>query len=99
MTAKRYLKAAAERHTVYRGNDRLGARLHGVNHFRQHGVGCKLAELGDVRAARKQPARAPDHDRLHRGIGLRIRSEEHTSELQSLMRNSYAVLCLKKKNN
>src|SRR3546814_6044806 len=27
----------------------------------------------------------------------RIRSEEHTSELQSLMRNSYAVFCLKKK--
>src|SRR3546814_8839616 len=26
-----------------------------------------------------------------------IRSEEHTSELQSLMRNSYAVFCLKKK--
>src|SRR3546814_6875231 len=26
------------------------------------------------------------------------RSEEHTSELQSLMRNSYAVYCLKKKN-
>src|SRR3546814_159709 len=26
------------------------------------------------------------------------RSEEHTSELQSLMRNSYAVFCLKKKN-
>src|SRR3546814_10355266 len=31
-------------------------------------------------------------------IGLAIgRSEEHTSELQSLMRNSYAVFCLKKK--
>src|SRR3546814_3981839 len=27
------------------------------------------------------------------------RSEEHTSELQSLMRKSYAVFCLKKKNN
>src|SRR3546814_1389703 len=27
-----------------------------------------------------------------------IRSEEHTSELQSLMRNTYAVLCLKKKH-
>src|SRR3546814_9778723 len=27
-----------------------------------------------------------------------FRSEEHTSELQSLMRNSYAVFCLKKKN-
>src|SRR3546814_3666221 len=31
-----------------------------------------------------------------RGIGSR-RSEEHTSELQSLMRISYAVFCLKKK--
>src|SRR3546814_10671282 len=28
----------------------------------------------------------------------KIRSEEHTSELQSLMRISYAVFCLKKKN-
>src|SRR3546814_4489896 len=27
-----------------------------------------------------------------------IRSEEHTSELKSLMRNTYAVFCLKKKN-
>src|SRR3546814_9392401 len=31
------------------------------------------------------------HDQMHR-----IRSEEHTSELQSLMRISYAVFCLKK---
>src|SRR3546814_2065924 len=30
-------------------------------------------------------------------LGLVARSEEHTSELQSLMRNSYAVFCLKKK--
>src|SRR3546814_2815457 len=29
---------------------------------------------------------------------ISIRSEEHTSELQSLMRISYAVFCLKKKN-
>src|SRR3546814_10510271 len=28
-----------------------------------------------------------------------VRSEEHTSELQSLMRNSYAVFCLKKKKH
>src|SRR3546814_9817943 len=33
----------------------------------------------------------------HRGADQR-RSEEHTSELQSLMRISYAVFCLKKKN-
>src|SRR3546814_6473000 len=32
------------------------------------------------------------------GTGLDKRSEEHTSELQSLMRISYAVFCLKKKN-
>src|SRR3546814_2266298 len=32
------------------------------------------------------------------GGSARPRSEEHTSELQSLMRISYAVLCLKKKN-
>src|SRR3546814_6156130 len=33
------------------------------------------------------------------GISPVPRSEEHTSELQSLMRISYAVLCLKNKNN
>src|SRR3546814_3669542 len=33
------------------------------------------------------------------GRNLNIRSEEHTSELPSLMRNSYAVFCLKKKTN
>src|SRR3546814_2541973 len=38
----------------------------------------------------KPPAASPAH-------AWRVRSEEHTSELQSLMRNSYAVFCLKKK--
>src|SRR3546814_8585720 len=33
------------------------------------------------------------------GVCRRRRSEEHTSELQSLMRISYAVFCLKKKTN
>src|SRR3546814_1041897 len=32
------------------------------------------------------------------GVLIDMRSEEHTSELQSLMRISYAVFCLKKKN-
>src|SRR3546814_4718894 len=36
---------------------------------------------------------------LEREALLADRSEEHTSELQSLMRISYAVFCLKKKNN
>src|SRR3546814_8543192 len=36
--------------------------------------------------------------RISTEIGrMNVRSEEHTSELQSLMRNSYAVFCLKKK--
>src|SRR3546814_8313128 len=35
-------------------------------------------------------------NRLGQGV-RRFRSEEHTSELQSLMRTSYAVFCLKKK--
>src|SRR3546814_1740144 len=33
------------------------------------------------------------------GVLMQDRSEEHTSELQSLMRISYAVFCLKKKKN
>src|SRR3546814_12435955 len=45
------------------------------------------------RRVRVPPARErPLHDPRRRG-----RSEEHTSELQSLMRISYAVFCLKKK--
>src|SRR3546814_2237056 len=36
------------------------------------------------------------HPEKSADYGLRLRSEEHTSELQSLMRISYAVFCLKK---
>src|SRR3546814_2892677 len=36
---------------------------------------------------------------LGKGLLAVLRSEEHTSELQSLMRSSYAVFCSKKKNN
>src|SRR3546814_1676114 len=36
---------------------------------------------------------------LSETYGIFVRSEEHTSELQSLMRISYAVFCLKKKIN
>src|SRR3546814_9938110 len=40
---------------------------------------------------------SPEGERLYRAARRSIRSEEHTSELQSLMRISYAVFCLKKK--
>src|SRR3546814_1224552 len=55
------------------------------------------------------PAAPPGSRNLHAGSGqkccagrarnLCLRSEEHTSELQSLMRISYAVFCLKKKKD
>src|SRR3546814_5188836 len=48
-------------------------------------------EAGQGAASLFDPARWLDSD------GARLRSEEHTSELQSLMRISYAVFCLKKK--
>src|SRR3546814_8672267 len=41
----------------------------------------------------------PEAGNGHAGTTPETRSEEHTSELQSLMRISYAVFCLKKKNN
>src|SRR3546814_3267314 len=44
-----------------------------------------------------QPERYPSSLADEPGDRRRIRSEEHTSELQSLMRISYAVFCLKKK--
>src|SRR3546814_7032352 len=48
--------------------------------------------VGDEGRLRAQHRLHPRRARLHH------RSEEHTSELQSLMRISYAVFCLKKKN-
>src|SRR3546814_1723983 len=50
------------------------------------------AKAGGARSSR--PAQ---RQRLPRPSGDHYRSEEHTSELQSLMRISYAVFCLKKK--
>src|SRR3546814_9429443 len=67
-----------------------------------HGAAIALAcRLRDIPAHIVVPEDAPqakvDAMRLH-GAHLH-RSEEHTSELQSLMRISYAVFCLKKKKH
>src|SRR3546814_2082370 len=45
------------------------------------------------------PKATADIPPINRAERTTMRSEEHTSELQSLMRNSYAVFCLKTKNN
>src|SRR3546814_3286268 len=56
--------------------------------------------LGDWRTEDRKVT-PPPRARLDQSMEALIhhRSEEHTSELQSLMRISYAVLCLKKKKN
>src|SRR3546814_7159163 len=53
-----------------------------------------LAGLWITASSRAHARMAEERDR----VGAALRSEEHTSELQSLMRISYAVFCLKKKN-
>src|SRR3546814_8954693 len=84
----------------HRGPGR-GARAWGVG---GGGVPLRLPP-GDAAAApvagQGRAGRAParrDHDG-DAAAARRGRSEEHTSELQSLMRISYAVFCLKKKKN
>src|SRR3546814_2694156 len=59
------------------------------NGRRRSGQGRDLLRLGSSLGLGSEP-------RLFGSLG---RSEEHTSELQSLMRISYAVFCLKKNNN
>src|SRR3546814_1466231 len=60
------------------------------------------ARPGGGLAARDRPAGRPAQGAAEAALrgerrGAEARSEEHTSELQSLMRISYAVFCLKKK--
>src|SRR3546814_3438858 len=68
----------------HRGAD-LAARIEAIAH--RHAPGAIVTPLISGEAFLTQPGALSDA----------IRSEEHTSELQSLMRISYAVLCLKKK--
>src|SRR3546814_9307446 len=80
----------AEARRVHLHTDRTGILLRAAG---------RLRLLQGPRQGRAGCARRP-HDGPHRLVVNvhRARSEEHTSELQSLMRNSYAVFCLKKKN-
>src|SRR3546814_1366770 len=63
-------------------------------------IGPKFIGWLRVRQGKGQPIRedGPQSHFVKRGTPT-MRSEEHTSELQSLMRISYAVFCLKKKKN
>src|SRR3546814_3192630 len=74
--------------------------------FRSRGAGSRGTEVRNAHPQndRRQGAldlwrRSRDPEGHHRKRPGSRRSEEHTSELQSLMRISYAVFCLKKKIN
>src|SRR3546814_6814968 len=58
-------------------------------------VAADIADLGEFGRLDLDERRVGELGEAARNLGLR--SEEHTSELQSLMRISYAVFCLKKK--
>src|SRR3546814_15278631 len=60
----------------------------------QHDVYCADPDRRRILADLRRPGRGVP---IVQQSGLCGRSEEHTSELQSLMRISYAVFCLKKK--
>src|SRR3546814_1164819 len=74
----------------------LEGRLDLVAQRRRHQVLVRVVAVG---VARDHAEAARAGDDLGEVRGVEMRSEEHTSELQSLMRISYAVLCLKKKKH
>src|SRR3546814_10764757 len=66
-----------------------------------HGVRQAVAHADAIPQARRFRRAAQVVGQIQRGVvrvGVPNRSEEHTSELQALMRISYAVFCLKKTN-
>src|SRR3546814_2925523 len=68
-------------------------------HGRQRHVVSYLKDFLFDESQARQPVKALSGGEKARLLLARLfRSEEHTSELQSLMRISYAVFCLKKKN-
>src|SRR3546814_9262183 len=61
-------------------------------------IRARLKRKGAKISAKVEPEAAADES-SGKVVDFMARSEEHTSELQSLMRISYTVFCLKKKNN
>src|SRR3546814_10105197 len=71
--------------------ERLGTDVDRARHLAARSRHAAIGYQRDLVAAVLQHAE-------NRGELVQLRSEEHTSELQSLMRISYAVFCLKKKH-
>src|SRR3546814_4721364 len=64
----------------------------------ERGANAGRSSLGAYRRRSSRRCGPTQADQANVASGGANRSEEHTSELQSLMRISYAVFCLKKKN-
>src|SRR3546814_9560643 len=79
------------------GNDRIEANLSGRERLYTTPK-LQLDALLDLSASHNSLENTPNFN-PRSDLTIVPRSEEHTSELQSLMRISYAVFCLKKKNN
>src|SRR3546814_7416951 len=83
----------------------VGGEAAGLDELRAGAAPALHAEGDDGAAALRHEAAPQRMVGMLRQIGVQhpghrgLRSEEHTSELQSLMRISYAVFCLKKKRN
>src|SRR3546814_3228856 len=75
----------------------LRARLLGIVRDDIHRLDRLITDISDASRLDAQLSRAK-FDPIDIGALVGARSEEHTSELQSLMRISYAVFCLKKKH-
>src|SRR3546814_1014917 len=85
--------------TLFRSHRRRGPARIAVEH-RHDDRHVGVADRDDEQEADQEAERGDRPEDRRRLIGQEIadqRSEEHTSELQSLMRISYAVFCLKKK--
>src|SRR3546814_7540859 len=75
-----------------------GDHSHEEDEILQAAIDLLAGNLSDFQRPAQFADRPPPADYLSKGVDHQTkRSEEHTSELQSLMRISYAVFCLKKK--
>src|SRR3546814_2524981 len=95
--------ASTATHTIMCWNSRMGSSSRCGNISTHTMSGKSLAKMFMMSLSRRTGVSSGNGDldaapgQHLAGLSCNTRSEEHTSELQSLMRISYAVFCLKKK--
>src|SRR3546814_8586039 len=97
------VREAERKRQYYEYKDRVGEVVNGI--VKRNEFGNVTVDLGRAEALMRRDESLP-RESFRTGDRVRAyiydvreeRSEEHTSELQSLMRNTYAVFCLNKKH-